>query len=199
MIQLIKAFWKPVLVLLVVIILSDWIWNNYNKPNPPTTGKTYTQADIENAKARVIDSIYDEVDYDSIAIFQAGKDAKAAESIALRSREQSYKKGYERWKHITDSLLLVTKIDSGCKKIVKSQQNQIDSLNGVVETVGQEAENYSRRLYFSEKQNEKKDSIITRRDKTIDRIENERSDNQCYKNWFDSRPFWKWVHNPKCR
>jgi hypothetical protein len=63
-----------------------------------------------------------------------------------------YKNEAERLKHISDSLISAheAELDTICREIITSKQNEIDTLNRVVNELDNEAESYSRNLYLCE-------------------------------------------------
>lgn len=68
-----------------------------------------------------------------------------------------------------------------------------------IKELGIEAESYSRQLYLCDKQQSKKDSIITSKEQLLKTYEQNFSTLACYREWGEGHKFLKWLFGWKCR
>ena len=181
----------PLIGLILLVILTII---TINKPiQPPFNQSDYRQ--------HIIDSVRISDNKQKVAEIEAMQAIENEKVLSAKKKVSFYRNEAERLKHISDSLISAheAELDTICREIITSKQNEIDTLNRVVNELDIEAESYSRNLYLCETkydlkvtdfdlvntENGRLKVIISEKDKTIN----------CLRN----RNFWTWLFNRKCK
>lgn len=141
MIQLIKAFWKPIVIVSIFLICSIWIGISKHKDQHPVIPEVVaTKSDsaiTSRAKIRIAkqDSIIDSLEVRLMVTVAKASDLKAI-NRGLKQDVDTLRKFY-RENHNLQT----------CDSMVNLQQNYIASIVDELDSLDSEAEQYSRLLY----------------------------------------------------
>ena len=193
MIQLIKAFWKPILVVLALVICSVWIGVNYHKPAPPVkpdvvatkTDSTVT-AQMRRKMAKK-DSLINALEIRLTVTIEKVTDLSVNNKQLKIGRDtllNFYRKNHNL--HTCDSV--VYKLNGDIGKL----EEENDSLDS-------EAQQYSRLLYVERGKSADKDTLIISKERLIVAYQQQFSRINCMDDWTGKHKFWSWLLGIKCR
>jgi hypothetical protein len=177
--KFIKA--KKLLLILAIIGVGFLLFNKIGSCVDKKQGATVEQISSQVIRRHVIDSMQGVLDRELITqnnllIEKSEKQLKDQQQITT-----IYKKATEKWKHKTDSLLAVYKVNptlANCDSVVNSQKNQITEQEGTIESLGEEAEEYSLQLHKLKQNITLLDSTVLRERNEIKALQINLSDTQ---------------------
>lgn len=212
MLNLIKAFWKPIAIIAIITILASVIGINscIKKKNEAKANIQSEQANTAILRAFLIDSVRtadikaEFAKLDSIKRSEAQKtivaDAAAKYHAANVNRLRG-KNDYLQWR--IDSMI---QANTSCPEMLDASLELNDSLRSEISeldnenlALDKEAEGYSNQLLLCERQSTLKDSLLISRDLKIKTYEIQIQNLQCYREWGIGHPFLKWMFGWKCR
>jgi hypothetical protein len=173
-----------IFILVVIILLMGW----YGSKRPHTVAST--PVDVVSLRQHIIDSLeyYELIRLDSLSE-EASRYIKVYER-----RAKDAKANYNRQKQISDSLmdLYGAKLDTICREVVQSKQNEIDTLTSVVNALDNEAQEYSNKLYLVENILVSTNTSLTGQKKVNENLAkiNEQLQKDVKRTWLERNAIW---------
>lgn len=157
----------------------------------PPIQPQFNQSDY---RQHIIDSVRISDNKQKVAEIEAMQAIEEQKVLSAKKKVSFYRNEAERLKHISDSLMTEheAELDTICREIITSKQNEIDTLNQVVNELDIEAESYSKNLYLCEKKYDLQ--MITDSINTNDKIrlnkQIEMLTKSNHRNWFERNKLW---------
>lgn len=207
--NIINLFWKPILIIIILIITFSWI--GIDQCAEKKAELKTEKANIAILRAFLIDSTQTADHKENIAILDSAKAAEAIKTEKYKADSKYWNviankraKAAEYYKYLADS---IANTDNGeCREIINAFRQANDTLQARVkdldnenEALDGEAQSYANRLYMCEKQNIENGCIISEKEKYINTLETNISTLQCYRDWGVGHPVLKWLFGWKCR
>lgn len=208
-IEILKAYWKPILFIVVLAVIFSVI--GINKCQEDKASAKKEKARVERAISITKDSLEQLYRIDIQQGLENVKKQYAEEAIKAKNNAKYWEsmsikkaKVADYYRAKADSLAALD--NGGCGEIIEAFRQANDTLRGENMFLDNanlelhiEAESYSRQLYASEQQGLQKDSILVSKTKLNSSLKSEIELYTCFRDWGLRRPFWAWIAGQKCK